>query len=347
MLAPDAFHPVPGYLDTATLGLPPRAAADAVRRAVDAWQAGTASARGFDVDVGRARRAFARLVHADPADVAVGAQLSAFAGTVAAALPPGARVLVAEGDFTSVLFPFLAQEVRGVQVRAVPLAALPEAVEARDALVAVSAVMSADGAVADLDVLAAAADHHGVPVFLDATQGCGWLDVDARRFAYVAASAYKWLHAPRGAALCTFAPAHREALVPHGAGWYAGEDPWTSLYGGPLRLAADARRFDLSPAWLSWAGAAPALELLAGLGAPAVGAHARALADRFRTGLGLPPGDSAIVSVDVPGAQERLTAAGVRASVRDGRLRASFGLTCGEEDVDLALEALAGAPVAG
>jgi selenocysteine lyase/cysteine desulfurase len=347
VLAPDAFDPVPGYLDTATVGLPPRATVAAVRAALDAWQTGAASARGFDADVERARAAFARLVHADVADVAVGAQVSAFAGVVAAALPAGARVLTAEGDFTSVLFPFLAQEARGVRVRAVPVGAIAEAIEARDALVAVSAVQSADGAVADLGALASAADHHGVPVFLDATQACGWLDVDARRFAYVAAAAYKWLLAPRGAALCTFAPGHRDALVPHGAGWYAGEDRWSSLYGGPLRLAGDARRFDLSPAWLCWAGAAPALELVAGLGAPAIGAHDLALAARLRAGLGLPPGDSPIVAVGVPGAEERLRAAGVRAAVRAGRLRASFHLTCGEADVDLALEALAGAPVAG
>jgi selenocysteine lyase/cysteine desulfurase len=341
VLLPDAFTPVPGYLNTATAGLPPRAAADAVAAAVDDWRAGAVDARAFDADVERARRAFARLVHADAADVAIGAQVSVFAGLVAAGLPAGARVLAAEGDFTSVLFPFLAQAARGVQVRTVPVAALPEAIEAGDALVAVSAVQSADGAVADLDALAAAADHHGVPVFVDATQSCGWLDLDARRFAFVAAAAYKWLLSPRGSAFLVLAPEWRERLVPHGAGWYAGEERWEALYGTPLRLAADARRFDLSPAWLCWVGTAPALELLADVGAPAVGAHDLALADRFRAGLGLPPGDSAIVAVDRPQAEERLRAAGVRAAVRGGRLRASFHLYCTEADVDRALEALA------
>jgi selenocysteine lyase/cysteine desulfurase len=178
-------------------------------------------------------------------------------------------------------------------------------------------------------------------VFLDATQACGWLDVDARRFAYVAAAAYKWLLSPRGAALCTFAPERREALVPHGAGWNAGADPWTALYGGPLRLAGDARRFDLSPAWLCWAGAAPALELLAGLGTAAVGAHDLALAARLRDGLDLPPSRSAIVSVDAgPQGAARLAAAGVRCATRAGRVRLSFHLYNTEDDVDRALAAL-------
>ena len=67
-----------------------------------------------------------------------------------------------------------------------------------------------------------------------------------------------------------------------------------------------------------------------------------ALANRFLAGLGQPPGDSAIVTVDVPGAEERLATAGVRAAVRAGRVRASFHVYTTEADVDLALDALAG-----
>ena len=48
--------------------------------------------------------------------MAIGSALSAFAGLVAASLPAGARVLCAEDDFTSLLFPFLVQEPRGVTV---------------------------------------------------------------------------------------------------------------------------------------------------------------------------------------------------------------------------------------
>ena len=61
-----------------------------------------------------------------------------------------------------------------------------------------------------------------------------------------------------------------------------------NLYGGPLRLAGDARALDVSPAWLSWVGQAPALELLEAVGIEAVHAHDLALAARFRAGLGLP-----------------------------------------------------------
>ncbi len=43
-------------------------------------------------------------------------------------------------------------------------------------------------------------------------------------------------------------------LVPLHAGWYAGENPWTSVYGLPLRLAGAARGLDSSPVWLAHIG---------------------------------------------------------------------------------------------
>jgi selenocysteine lyase/cysteine desulfurase len=112
-------------------------------------------------------------------------------------------------------------------------------------------------------------------------------------------------------------------------------------YGLPPRLAADARRLDISPAWFSWVGAAPALEVIEQIGVEAIHEHDLALANRFRAGLGLPPGDSAIVLVEVPGADERLQRAGIRAAVRAGTLRASFHVYNTEADVDAALAALA------
>jgi selenocysteine lyase/cysteine desulfurase len=54
----------------------------------------------------------------------------------------------------------------------------------------------------------------------------------------------------------------------------------------------------------------------------------------------MPPGDSAIVSVTRPGAAERLAAAGIRASVRNGAARLAFHLYTTEADVDAAVAAL-------
>jgi selenocysteine lyase/cysteine desulfurase len=329
------------YLNTATLGLPPRRALDAVHTALAAWAAGTSQPAEYDACVTAARRRYAALVGVDPAAVAVGSQVSVFAGLVAAGLPDGAEVVVAAGDFTSIVFPFLAQQRRGVRVREVPLEQVPAAVRPSTSLVAVSAVQSADGRLVDLDALTEAAARHGARVLLDTTQAVGWLPVDAGRFAWTVCGGYKWLLAPRGTAYLTVQPDLVDELLPHTAGWYAGDDPWTSIYGGPLRLAPDARRFDVSPAWYSWVGAAPALELLREVGVPALHAHSVALADRFRAALDLSPGPAAIVSVAVDDdAAAALSRGRVVGAVRAGRLRLSFHVATTVDDVDRAVDVL-------
>jgi selenocysteine lyase/cysteine desulfurase len=266
--------------------------------------------------------------------------VSEFVGQAAACLPAGSRVLVPDVEFTSTLFPFLVQETRGVIVETVAPSRLAEAIDARTDVVAFSAVQMSTGEVADIDAILAAARAHGARTLVDATQGTGWLPIDATRFDILVCTAYKWLMSPRGTSFMVVSDAELESLVPHTAGWYAGADVHSSYFGPPLRLAQDARRFDLSPAWFSWVGTAPALELVNRIGVDAVYAHDVALANRFRAGLGMEPSNSAIVSADVPGGAQRLQDAGIVAALRGGRLRASWHVYNTEDDVDTALAAL-------
>jgi selenocysteine lyase/cysteine desulfurase len=106
-----------------------------------------------------------------------------------------------------------------------------------------------------------------------AFQACGWLPVRAASFDVLVCAAYKRLMAPRGAAFCYLAPELRERMRLLQAAWYAGQDVHQSYYGPPLHLADSAWRFDTSPAWFSFAGAAPAIELLNEIGIEAVHAH--------------------------------------------------------------------------
>ncbi|MEA2411876.1 MAG: hypothetical protein QOC77_2437 [Thermoleophilaceae bacterium] len=337
----ELFDVPPGYLNTASIGVPPREALDAFAAATADWGAGRAQPPDYDPFVDEARAVFARLVGVDARDVAVGTQVSTFTSMVAASVEPGSEVLVYEDDFSSVLFPLMVVRDRGVRVRTVPsMRELAGAIDARTSLVAFSAVQSADGEVAELAAIAAAAEAHGALTYVDATQAVGWLPLDASRFDLVAVAAYKWLLSPRGAAFMTVRRERLAGVRPIAAGWYAGEDRWGSLYGRELPLATDARRLDVSPAWLSWVAAVPALRLLARVGIDAIHAHDLALANRFRVGLGLEPSNSAIVATTVPGAAERLPAAGVMAASRAGAFRLAFHLYNTEADVDLALEAL-------
>src|SRR6185503_4414868 len=188
VLSPDAarkeFEPAEIYVNTASIGLPPRRTVEALQTATETWRTGRAEAAGYDPVIARARQLFAGLVGSTPERVFIGNQVSTFTALVAAALGDGAHVLAAEEDFTSVLYPFLAHADRGVQVQTVPLARLVDAIDGRVDLVAVSAVQSADGRVVPggLDALAAAATAHGCLTYVDATQAVGWLPFRADDF---------------------------------------------------------------------------------------------------------------------------------------------------------------------
>lgn len=325
-----------GYLDTATCGLPLPGTLRALGEHVRSWQEGSGSLDAFHAPVERSRALFAELVGAPVGQVAVGSQVSVSVGAVAASLPPGSRVVLADGDFTSLLWPFLQRD--DLRCTTVPLAEVPDAVAAGCEWVAVSSVQSSSGALVDLAGLRRAADGAGARVLLDATQSAGWLPLDAAQWDVVVAAAYKWLLSPRGTTFTVVRPDVLELLQPTSPGWYAGDDVPSSFYGAPVRLAPDARRLDVSPSWPSWSGTAPALEALLAVGVGTVHEHDVRLADAFRERLDLPPSASAIVALEAD--VDALRAAGVRCSGRVGRARLAFHLYNDDDDVDLAARAL-------
>lgn len=328
-----------GYLNTPSIGIPPAQAADAVAEAVQRWRAGSDQPGDFDDAVAVARDAFGRLVGVPGDRVAIGATVSQLISLVATGVPDGTRVLTAQGEFTSLTFPFAAQHHRGVTVTEVDLAELPSRVDTAD-LVAVSVAQSADGSLVDLDALRKACGSADVPVLLDATQAAGWMPLALDWADWVVAGGYKWLLSPRGASWMAVHPRSEHLTRPVSANWYAGADPWESIYRLPLRLAPGARSFDLSPVWLAQVGAAKALPWLASLDLAAVRAHCTGLADALLDRLGLAPRGSAIVAIDLPDAGSRLAAAGVVASSRDGRARVGFHLYNTDEDVNAVVNAL-------
>ncbi|WP_437114676.1 aminotransferase class V-fold PLP-dependent enzyme [Streptomyces longispororuber] len=345
------FAPRTTYLNSASTGLLPARAVRAMHEA--ALSVAEGRPQDMFADVEEARASFARLVGVPVSRVAAGASVAVYSGLVAAALPPGAEVLTAEGDFSSTVNPF---HIRGdLKVRAVPLERIAESVRPGTALVAVSVAQSADGRIVDLAALREAARAHGSRLYLDASQAAGWLDLGDHVAAadFAAAVAFKWLTCPRGVAFFVV-PEEADGfggVRPLLAGWVAGERPWDSCYGPVEELAHSARRFDESPALLAYTGARHALALVEELGVPAIGAHGPALADRFRAGLArlghtpVPAPGSPVVAVPGLGArQPELSAAGVEVSDRAGSLRAAFHFYNTEADVDRLLDALPPAP---
>ncbi|MFD9334778.1 aminotransferase class V-fold PLP-dependent enzyme [Streptomyces sp. NPDC060028] len=340
------FAPTTTYLNTATCGILPRSAVLAVRELAEATAAAVPAGFGDFDRVNRVRESFARLVGVAAERVAVGSTVATHVGLVSASLPAGAEVLCPEGDFASVINPFVVRD--DLKVRFAPLEALAEAVGPDTALVALSAVQSADGRTADLAAVRAATAAHGARMLVDATHAAGWLPFDASPYEYTVTAGYKWLLGGRGASYLTVSEEAQQTLVPLHAGWVAAESMWDATYGPMPELAHGARRFDESPAFLAYHAAEPSLALLERIGVEAVLAHDTALAARYREGLARlghepVPGTAPIVSV--PGLAHRqpaLQAVGIATAARDGGLRASFHLYNTEADVDRLLDVLSG-----
>jgi selenocysteine lyase/cysteine desulfurase len=245
------------------------------------------------------------------------------------------------GEFTSTTFPFAAQAGWGMTITELAPGELVSAAADFDVVTA-SLVQSANGAVLDVDALRRTVAGTDTLTVIDITQGLGWKQVDLGWADVTAAAVYKWLLAPRGTAWMSLSDRVSRIMTPHAANWYAGEDPWQTIYGLPLRLADSARRFDASPTWFSALGAGLTLPWLASLDGAAVEAHTVGLANRARAELGLPQQNSAIVSIPIADAADKLRAAGIRASVRAGAVRVGFHLYNTENDLDRLLDALGG-----
>lgn len=334
-----------GYLNACSLGLPPRQVVDALATDMAEWSRGMVTPDSYAVVVERARVRFSRIVSCDTDMVAIGSQTSVIVSLFADAVPPGAEVLCVDGDFSSVVYPFLvAAPARGYSVRHVRLEDLAASICSRTAIVAFSLVQSSDGAIAHSRAIREAARAHDALTVCDLTQAAGAMPVSAGDFDATITSAYKWLMCPRGVAFLTVNERAAAAIQPRQAGWYAGRDVMRSFYGPTMRLAESARRFDVSPAFSAWVGADAALAFLEHFDLDAVWAHDVALGDAFAAGIGHPTRGRAIVTLQDDGgvALQAARSAGLRVTAPEGHLRVSFHLWNTHEDVERAVDAVRG-----
>ena len=336
----DQFADPRGFLAVASIGLPPRDAVDALRADLDLWTAARRDPQDYDAVIERTRASYASLVNVAADRVAAGSQTSVLTSVVAAAVPDGAEVVCVDGDFSSIVFPFLQRP--GIRVRHVRLDDLAGSLTDDTWMVVFSHIQSATGVVADVAAIVEAAQRHGVVTLCDTTQSAGVHPVDASVFDITVCHAYKWLCSPRGVAFMTLSPRAGELLTPVQAGWYSGADVWQSCYGPAMALASDARRFDVSPAWQAWVGAEKSIGMFAELDMDEVWAWTSGLGDMLCDALGVAQQHQAIVTWTDPDRVDlgKLVAAGIRASGRAGRLRASFHIWNDERDIDAVVRAL-------
>jgi len=327
----------------------------------------------------RLREAAARLVGGSAADVALTSGLSAGIQAVALCAPwrRGDRVVVFEGEFPANVTPWQqAAALHGLETVMLPLSDLerdaPRALERLEEelrrgvrMVAVSAVQFRTGYAMPLGEMAALCARGGAEICVDAIQALGAVPLDAAALGidYLACGAHKWLMGIHGAGFLWIRPGRAAALRPWLAGWLSHQDPVSFLTRGPghLRYDRPVRREASaleagSSSTASQAALLASLEILAGLGVPAIHAHANRWLDRLEPGLSArgfavlrsrdPERRSAFFSarpppgVEAPWLRDALASRGVAISIPDGLVRFAPHWPNHPDEVDLVLGAI-------
>jgi pyridoxal 5-phosphate dependent beta-lyase len=208
------------HLDSAAFGRASRATLDAVAEFArcEAVLGGYVAEEAAADELAALRRDVGRLLGSDPDGVAfVEGALAALDALVAAwPLEPGGRVDVAPSEWGPNLEVL---EHHGLPVGSLPVdadgvvdvAALgPHLADRPPAVVLIDQVAAHRGLVQPVSEMVAIAHGHGVPVWVDAAQSAGHVQVPAGDAVF--ATSRKWLTGPRGVGMLAIAPEHRPHL---------------------------------------------------------------------------------------------------------------------------------------
>lgn len=361
------------YLNHASTGPLPQCTVDALHDftalRAEPWRISAETQFGT---LAKARAGCARLIGAAPAEIALMVNTSYGLNLAARALPfeRGDVVVTSDREYPSNIYPWLELEVaRGITLRRVPCAGvLPdeEAILAaldgpRVRAVVLSWVSFATGYRIDVARIGRACRERGIWFILDAIQGVGATPIDVREVEVdiVACGAQKWLLSPWGTGFVWLRPDLVQTLRPVDVSWMAtrSSDDFSRLTDYDFTYRDDARRFEvITLPFQDFAGMNASLDLFFEVGLAQVYGRVNALASRIvewacrRNDVRLvTPADAAkragIVAVAPPdpvASSERLTAAGVIHSLREGAIRLSPHFYNTQEEVDTALARLVG-----
>jgi len=240
----------------------------------------------------RLRASAARLIGADPREIALLKNTSEGISFVAEGLRwrEGDNVVTTALEFPSNWTPWKHVERRGVEVRVAPLPtveAIEPLVDGRTRIVTVSSVAFHNGFAADLEAIGQLCLARNVLFCVDGIQSVGVLPIDVRRanVAFLAADGHKWMCGPEGCALFYVAAEHREQLEVLENGW-TNIDRRGKFILTPTDLLPDARRFEAGSLNTNGIyGLRAALDLLLEIGIETVAERALAVAARLTEGL--------------------------------------------------------------
>src|SRR5487761_1499443 len=226
------------YLNSCSLGPLSLRSMAALDRFQDLWNEYGAQA-WYQVWMGELaalRAKFARLIGAQPHEIAIAPSVSAALSEIASGLDLGARnkVVMADMDFPTLAYQWLARERLGVEVDFVssadqitlPAEAFRAHLDARTGLVATSRVFYLSGYIQDVATLAEMAHAQGALLLVDDYQGTGQipLDVKAAGIDFLVTGTLKWLMGGQGVAFIYVRDELIPRLRPTHTGWWASRD---------------------------------------------------------------------------------------------------------------------------
>ena len=341
------------FLNSASIGpLPARSVAALAECNRDRARPATWPLERLNGILDGARSLAARLINADRSEVALMPNTTTGLNIAAHALPlaAGDIVLTFDGEFPANIYPWLRLADKGVVLERLPptVEGWPDEPRLHERMrdprvraVTVSLTQFSNGYTVDLAALSRATRAAGQWLVVDAIQGVGHIAVDlqATPVDFLACGAQKWLLGPWGTGFLYVRRELCTTLQPTFVGWAAfmGSDDYTRLTSYDPRPWPDARRFELlTHAVQDFAAMNTSVGLILELGVSAIADHVRALhapviewAGRSGAAITSPPGahGSAIICVrprgDVAASHERLSAAGVQCSLREGSIRLS------------------------
>ena len=252
----------------------------------------------------RARTAAARLINADPADIALISSVSYGVATAAKLLTiaRGTRIIVLENDHSSPVLEWRTRaDAQGFIVETIKqpedgdwtsavLAAIERSGVPPVGLASISSVHWSDGGLIDLEQVGAALRRQGAVFLVDATQGAGVLTMDVRRLDpdFVIFPTYKWLLGPYGRAFIYVARRHQDGIpLEQTAAGRRDVRAENEVYFTDLRYVPDARRFDMGERdhFISLEMAAIGMEMMAEWGAAAIVQRLAMLTERIAHGV--------------------------------------------------------------
>jgi selenocysteine lyase/cysteine desulfurase len=341
----------------------------AVERVVDASMKRPYRDHWAQDEADRCRELVARLIKAAPDSIALTRSTAHGISLLAQGLDwkAGDNVVGATGEYPANVYPWMALEPRGVQLRKVKAVGARitadgvfSVVDAQTRIVALSHVQFWNGFRVDVETIGAECRRRGILFAVDVMQSAGALEVDVSGMPidFCAAGAGKWLMGPPGIGFCFFTPQLLERVRPVivGVGSVAGRDRYFDY---DLTFAPSARRFEESVvSLLDTAAFGAALELLLEVGAQVIEARVLELASRLAEGLArigceivepwprTTAESSGIVSFRKPGISAAallsdLSAARVIARTHQDFVRLSPHFYNTDEEVDRVLEVMA------